>query len=54
MFFYNFPNGQSSEMKNLYFLDVNLQEKDFFQIDGHLNEYGHRKIADSLTKFFNN
>ena len=54
MFFYNFPNGRSSKMKNLYFLDVNLQEKDFFQVDGHLNEYGHRKITDSLTKFFNN
>ena len=50
MFFYNFPKGESIQMKNVTFYDVNLNESDFFHIDGHLNNQGHKKIATRLEK----
>ena len=50
MFFYNFPKGQSIQMKNVTFYDVNLNESDFFHINGHLNNQGHKKIATRLEK----
>ena len=50
MFFYDFPNARSSEMKNVRFYDVNLNESDFFHIDGHLNNQGHKNIATKLAK----
>ena len=53
MFFYDFPNGQSSQMENVTFYDVNLNESDFFHIDGHLNNQGHKNIANRLVKIIN-
>ena len=53
MFFYNFPIGQSIQMKNVTFYDVNLNESDFFHIDGHLNTQGHKNIAERLVKIIN-
>ena len=53
MFFYDFPNGKSSEMDNVTFYDVNLNESDFFHIDGHLNNQGHKNIAARLIKIIN-
>tara|TARA_Y100001970_G_C14121945_1_gene796797 strand:- start:41 stop:1024 length:984 start_codon:yes stop_codon:yes gene_type:complete len=53
MFFNDFPIGQSKEMENVTFYDVNLNESDFFQIDGHLNNQGHQKIASKLIKIIN-
>ena len=53
MFFYNFPKGQSIQMKNVTFYDVNFNESDFFHIDGHLNNQGHKNIADRLVKIIN-
>ena len=50
MFFYDFPNGQSPQMDNVTFYDVNLNESDFFHIDGHLNSQGHKNIAARLVK----
>ena len=43
--FNNFPNGQSKILENLFFLDISYQKKDFFILDGHLNKYGHIKVA---------
>ena len=53
MFFYDFPNTQSPEMNNVRFYDVNLRESDFFHIDGHLNNQGHKNIAARLVKILN-
>ena len=53
MFFYDFPNGQSPQMNNVTFYDVNLNESDFFHIDGHLNTQGHKNIAERLVKIIN-
>jgi len=53
MFFYDFPNGQSSQMDNVTFYDVSLKESDFFHIDGHLNTQGHKNIAERLVKIIN-
>ena len=53
MFFYDFPNGQSTEIDNVTYYDVNLKESDFFHIDGHLNTQGHKNIANRLVKIIN-
>ena len=51
MQFGNFPtNRESSVIKNLYFADLDLSEKHFFKIDGHLNKFGHKVTAEKLHK----
>ena len=50
--FNNFPNGQSKILENLFFLDISYQKKDFFILDGHLNKYGHIKVAKELYNNF--
>ena len=50
--FNNFPNGQSKILENLFFLDISYQKKDFFILDGHLNKYGHSKVAKELYNNF--
>jgi len=52
--FVNFPSGKSNIFNNLeYFdLDIEMDKKNFFLIDGHLNFTGHKKIAEKLSKLF--
>tara|TARA_B100000029_G_scaffold372986_1_gene367167 strand:- start:8116 stop:9090 length:975 start_codon:yes stop_codon:yes gene_type:complete len=52
MKFVNFPNGQSKEMKNVYFadFDANMADGHFFQIDGHLTPHGHDFVAKEMLK----
>ena len=55
MKFFNFPKGQSEELKNVYFVDfdVNMAEGHFFLIDGHLTPYGHAFVAKEISKILN-
>ena len=53
MKFYNFPEGPSEEYKNINFLNINMGEEFFFNIDGHLNAKGHSFIAAKLSKILN-
>ena len=53
MKFFNFPNGQSEEMENVYFLDMDMGEEYFFRIDGHLSAYGHSFVSEELSKIIN-
>ena len=51
MQFGNFPSNRvSSVIKNLFFVDLELNEKHFFKIDGHLNKIGHKAAAEKLHK----
>ena len=51
MQFGNFPSNRvSSVIKNLFFVDLELNEKHFFKIDGHLNKLGHKAAAEKLHK----
>lgn len=49
--FYNFPNGNSLQFANLRYLDIEYNDKDFFLVDGHLNEKGHQKVSNTLFNF---
>ena len=55
MKFVNFPNGQSEELKNIYFvdLDVSMSEGHFFLIDGHLTPNGHDFVAKEISRILN-
>ena len=50
MKFGNFPSKKSDIIKNLEFADLGLGEKHFFHIDGHLSSYGHKVVAEKLSK----
>ena len=50
MKFGNFPSKKSDEIKNLLYADFDLGEEHFFQIDGHLTNYGHKIVAEKLSK----
>ena len=50
MKFGNFPSKKSDVIKNLHYADFDLGEEHFFQIDGHLTKYGHKIIAEKLSK----
>ena len=50
MKFGNFPSKKSDIIKNLEFADLDLGEEHFFQIDGHLSKYGHKIVAEKLSK----
>jgi len=52
--FSNFPSGKSKDFNNLEYIDLNIEEdtSSFYLIDGHLNSFGHMKIADKLSKLF--
>ena len=52
MKFGNFPSKKSDIIKNLEFADLKLGEEHFFQIDGHLSSYGHKVVAEKLSKLF--
>ena len=49
IFFKNFNN--SSENKNLFFLNIDYSKRDFFIVDGHLNKDGHVKTSDEIINF---
>jgi len=49
--FYNYPFGRHKELKNVYFVDLNLKKEHFFRVDGHLNENGHHYVANKLSTF---
>lgn len=51
MRFKNFPPKDENKINNLNFLDINLVEKDFYKIDGHLTKEGHKTIATQLYKY---
>jgi len=51
IFFKNFNN--SSENKNLFFLNIDYSKRDFFIVDGHLNKDGHVKTSDVIVNFIN-
>ena len=55
MKFINFPNGQSKELKNIYFvdLDTSMAEGHFFLIDGHLTPHGHDFVAKEISRILN-
>ena len=51
--FTNFNEGFDKNYKNIYFLDLTLNEKHFFKLDGHLNKSGHKAVADQLINYLN-
>jgi len=51
IYYDNFRLNNNTDIKNMYFIDVDYEKKDFFLIDGHLNTQGHIKIADKLYNF---
>ena len=52
--FTNFPKGKSKIFNNLEYVDLNIEKnpKNFYLIDGHLNQVGHIQIADKLSRLF--
>lgn len=48
--FRNFPTGQDPEMANLTFVNVHVDEQDFYRLDPHLNALGHQAIARQLAE----
>ena len=50
MKFGNFPSKKSDIIKNLEFADLGLREEHFFHIDGHLSSYGHKVVAEKLSR----
>tara|TARA_B100000579_G_scaffold400522_1_gene382255 strand:- start:1159 stop:2160 length:1002 start_codon:yes stop_codon:yes gene_type:complete len=46
--FNNFNEGFDKNNKNIYFLNLSLNEKHFFKLDGHLNKSGHKEVAYQL------
>ena len=48
MSFKDFPIKKSNKIKNLEFVDLELGEKHFFHIDGHLSPYGHKIASEKL------
>lgn len=48
--FNDFPNNISLKLSNLRYLDINYEDEDFFPLDMHLNDKGHKKIAKILSK----
>ena len=52
--FLNFPNGQDSKIKNLFFYDLNLGYNLFFKLDDHISIKGHKEIADKLSIILKN
>ena len=50
MKFGNFPSKKSDIIKNLEFADFDLSEEHFFHIDGHLSMYGHKVVAEKLSR----
>lgn len=51
--FINFPNGKSINFSNLFYYDLDIGEKYTFSIDGHLDNAGHRYVAEELYKILN-
>jgi len=51
IYYDNFRLNNNTDIKNIYFIDVDYEKKDFFLIDGHLNKQGHIKVADRLYNF---
>ena len=51
MKFRNFPSKKSDIIKNLNYVDFDLGEEHFFQIDGHLTKLGHMVLGEKLSKF---
>ena len=51
IYYDNFRLNNNTDIKNMYFIDVDYEKKDFFLIDGHLNKQGHIKVADRLYNF---
>lgn len=44
----NFPAGPNSEMPNVRFADLGLDQSDYRQLDNHLTPAGHRRAAERL------
>ena len=49
--FRNFPNGIDVFNKNIYWLNIKLNKKDYFQMDDHINSNGHENVSIQLEKF---
>ncbi len=49
--FTNFNEGFDKNNKNIYFLNLSLNENHFFKLDGHLNKNGHKEVANQLLKY---
>jgi lysophospholipase L1-like esterase len=47
--FKNFPAGKDRELDNLTFVDIELDAKDFYVLDPHLNASGHKVIGERLA-----
>jgi hypothetical protein len=52
--FMNFPDGQDTDIKNLYFYDLNLTPNLYYSIDGHLTSSGHKYVSEKLAKLLMN
>jgi len=51
--FFNFPNGMVSKFDNINFVNIEIENKHYFKIDGHLNKSGHEFIAERLEGILN-
>ena len=51
--FFNFPSGKASKFNNIKFVNIKIENKHYFKIDGHLNKNGHEFIAEQLEGILN-
>lgn len=51
IYYDNFKLNSETNIKNINFINIDYEKKDFFLIDGHLNKEGHAKIANKLYDF---
>ena len=49
----NWKNGQDKNLKNVYFVELDLNKKDYFLLDYHINKNGHLSVARQLSKILN-
>ena len=52
--FKNFPVGKDKEINNVLFVDLRLDQKDFFLLDSHMNKLGHERVGWQLAAVLKN
>ena len=46
-------SNYSQNSNRIYLININYEKRDFYLIDGHLNKYGHLKVANTLYNLMN-
>lgn len=47
----NFPSGQDAQLRNVYFVDLDLPPSLYRKLDNHLTPAGHQVVADRLVEY---